>query len=585
MLLANSNLLDDAKLLIRNKKIKELLAFFPMVDNANDTEKITVYRETIDNKKFRHTYDTLVPRERIDKVLIWMQAFMSGYLRDPSPDFHREIIALLFSPKNEYFAAPRGFSKTTLVQGIINFSCAHKLEKFIVLVEKNFTEACEVLDAVRDEFSNNERILKFYGDLTAGKNSELERVVKERDAQGDFFINGVRLRAKGFNQPIRGLKSREWRPSLIINDDVESDEHIENIEQRAKYESNYNKGIIPAVDVEGRIKMVGTILHLDSLLSRKIRQHNGKVWRAFYDESRFEWSDILSNIEIHNTKKIKLLWRERWSYPRLMEKKRNMIGKGMSTNAFSQEFLNDPAGDEDRKFKASWLWNPTRRILMSDLLKTGKIFNGYCAIDPAESTKEGSDYTGCVVHLIDPNHNRYRVHVSRTRRDIKGVIDLIFEIWQEWQPFGLTTIGIEKKAFADQVEPLLREAKLKREIYPNVVELRPRGRQKESRILGNLQGRYEMGNIWTVGDQVSGEFVPVGDTEMLLAELHTFPASETDDLSDSESYVCEMSSIPGKQQESPEALKKKDEWDSLFGEAKTLEQSEHGANSIDDPWI
>ena len=41
----------------------------------------------------------------------------------------------------------------------------------------------------------------------------------------------------------------------------------------------------------------------------------------------------------------------------------------------------------------------------------------------------------------------------------KELIDLIFEIWTEWAPFGLNAIGIEKKGFADQVLPLFDEEK------------------------------------------------------------------------------------------------------------------------------
>ena len=116
---------------------------------------------------------------------------------------------------------------------------------------------------------------------------------------------------KGFNASIRGLKSREWRPSRIILDDVEDDEHIDNPDQRKKYIDNYNKGVQPAVDIDGVIKMTGTILHQDSLLKNLVESHNGEIFRA-YDPA-----------DPKNT----LLWPERWTYELLEEKRISMASQ------------------------------------------------------------------------------------------------------------------------------------------------------------------------------------------------------------------------------------------------------------------
>ena len=220
------------------------------------------------------------------------------------------------------------FSKTTITQLCIIFSCVNKLDKFIVLIEKTFNEASEVLKGVRDEFVDNQKLLLVYGNLFENIETKvLERMVKNADSKGDIFINGVRLRSKGFNASIRGLKSREWRPTRILLDDCESDEHIDNPEQRKKYIDNYNKGVQPAVDIGGTIKMTGTILHQDSLLKNLIDSHNGEIFRA-YDPA-----------DPKNT----LLWPERWTFELLEAKKRDMASQGLASNAFAQEYLNDPS--------------------------------------------------------------------------------------------------------------------------------------------------------------------------------------------------------------------------------------------------
>ena len=168
------------------------------------------------------------------KCIMWGHHFWPKYFSKPTPEFHYELIRKFFSPGNDYTACPRGFGKTSINQLCISYSCINGLDEFIVLIEKTYTEASEVLEAIREEFKMNDEILRVYGDLTRVniKGKDQDNI---RDSAGDFFVNGVRLRGKGFDTPIRGLKSRHARPSRVILDDVESDEHIENVEQRQKY--------------------------------------------------------------------------------------------------------------------------------------------------------------------------------------------------------------------------------------------------------------------------------------------------------------------------------------------------------------
>lgn len=487
-MIKNKENLQVAKLLLENKKYNELRSWFYYWDNED---------------------------EMIDKCVIWGRIFMANYLRDESPEFHRDLIKAFFSKNNEYIAAPRGYAKTTIIQLCASFSIATRQDNFIVLIEKTFTEAAEVLSGIRFIFNDNPITKQIYGD------PQITIEEKVKDAQGDMFIFGVRLRGKGFNAPIRGLKSKEWRPSRIILDDVESDEHIGNEEQRLKYLDNFNRGVQPAIDVDGSIKMFGTILHFDSLLNNLIKWHKGKIYKAYNPQTEQD-----------------LLWPERWSWAKLMKKKEEMTAE-KGSNAFNQEFLNDPISDDTRIFKQNWLWRKDRQITW-DRIKD-KMMNGYAAIDTADSVKETADYIGVIVHFIDREGNQYRVSCRRERRNILSLIDLIFEIWKTWQSWGLIEIGVEKKAFEDQIKPLLDIESQKRNVYPIVTELKPMKNSKRNRIQGNLEGRYELGRIWTIIDE-NGKMIE--NTEELLNELYEFPFGKRDDLADAEAYVCDMVTIP-----------------------------------------
>lgn len=253
------------------------------------------------------------------KIVAWGKLFLPDYLRDETPPFHYELIKENLSPRNEYTACPRGFAKTTLNQVCICYEIANRRERFIVVVEKTFNEAAEVLEMPRREFRENQLIKLVYGDLTKLSHEGLT-VSDNPDAQGDLLINGVRLRAKGFNAPIRGLKSAAYRPTKIYVDDVEEDEHIRNEEQRRKYRENYSQGIVPSVDIGGTIKVRGTILHQDSLLKNLIDQFGGRIYKAF--------DPTLSDPTPS------LLWPQRWTLPLLMEKKKQMEIDGSGSSKF-----------------------------------------------------------------------------------------------------------------------------------------------------------------------------------------------------------------------------------------------------------
>jgi hypothetical protein len=122
---------------------------------------------------------------------------------------------------------------------------------------------------------------------------------------------------------------------------------------------------------------------------------------------------------------------------------------------------------------------------------------------------------------------------------------LIFELWKEWRPYGLNEIGVEKKAYEDEIKPLLDLEKQRRQVFPIVTELKPLQTSKRNRIKGNLEGLYETGKIWTIVDEMGN---PIEDTEKLYNELYNFPNAKNDDLSDAEAYITDMVQIPEEQE-------------------------------------
>ena len=450
--------------------------------------------------------------EKIYKCLLWGKFFLVHYFVDISPDFHLELIEDFFSEKNEYTAAPRGFSKTSLIQACCSFSIVTDQDDFIVIVEKSFTEASEVLSAIRDEFATNDLIKGIYGDLIKRAKEGDEEVDKSKDTFGDVLIKGVRLRAKGFDSPIRGLKSKQHRPTRIILDDVESDDHINSVDQRKKYQSNFLQGIIPALDIGHYVKVFGTILHNDSLLKVLIDQHHGRIYRAYNKERPKET----------------LLWPERWSFKQLEQKREEMMLEGFGSSKFYQEYLNEPIDDERRRFRWEWF----RQYEVKDL--EGKALNRFITIDTAQSKNDGADYTGITVVDWDSDNNWYIIFAKRYKINLPELIDFIFKFWQFYKP---SIIGVEKKAFTDQIKPFLDVKAQELGVFPIVKELEDGGTRKYDRILGALEGRFEAKKIHFLKDATD-------DQVLLKGELYDFPAGKWDDLADALAYVEQIGARP-----------------------------------------
>lgn len=453
--------------------------------------------------------------EMIHKCHLWGFMFMPDYFRAKGAPAHLDLIRGNLNNLNEYAAFPRGFAKTTINQLCISFECANGTQKFIPIIEKTWNEASEVLNGVRDIFSR-ELTKVIYGNLI-GHTVEGKEAERQPDAKGDVFINGVRLRALGFNKTIRGLKDKAWRPTKIYVDDVEEDEHIGNPDQRTKYLQNYLRGIMPSLDINGSIKVRGTILHYDSLLFNLIEQHKGLIYKAY---DKFDPTNTL-------------LWPEYWTLEKLQAKRKEMEADGKGINAFYQEYLNEPISEEERDFKWEWI---TKTYKDEDLKY--KNFNLYACLDVANATGEGNDSTGVVVEAIDENGYWYNKLTKNYKVDILGLIDLIFELWA--MP-GMRVIGVEKQAFEDQIKPLLDKESEIRGKYPTVVELKHGGKRKYDRIKGSLQGLYKLGKIL---NKESAE----DDTRILWDQLYSMGggtiSAKHDDLADAKAYITQIAESP-----------------------------------------
>ena len=134
-------------------------------------------------------------------------------------------------------------------------------KKFIIILGQTQRQARQLLANIKSELESN-GLLK--SDL--GPFKEIE------DEWGSYSIVlpwfDARITAVSMEQTIRGMRHHQFRPDLIIADDIEDVRNVKTKENRDKLEEWINSEIIPAGDIDTRIVFIGNLLHEDSVMMR-----------------------------------------------------------------------------------------------------------------------------------------------------------------------------------------------------------------------------------------------------------------------------------------------------------------------------
>lgn len=432
-----------------------------------------------------------------DSIEEFGKFFFKNHTNLETPQFHKDIYQTYQGFwKAIAIAAPRGHGKSSVTDLVyLAWVITNKKAKFILLVSDTYSQAVLFLEGLKAELESNERLKDFYGTLTSDKWSE-----------GEIITNGIMIKAIGAGMKVRGLKFRENRPDLIIVDDLENDDLVESKDRREKLERWFNGALIPSMNKEGRIIVIGTILHYDSLLHKLLQDDK---YEEYY---KVKYSAITNG---------KALWPEHLDTEELENIKQDYIKRGQGY-LFYQEYQNDPVSDENRKFKIEKI----RYYEESDIDKLNT--KCFITIDRAYSMDKTADYTGIVINRVDKENNWY-IRSERFKGTEKELIEKIFDLKSYFKP---VKIAIEQKAFEYTIKPALTDEMRKRNTFFTIEELKDAGSSKTRRIEG-LSPRYESGAIHFLREDVD-----------MIDEMIKFPRSLHDDLLDALAYQLDIAVAP-----------------------------------------
>ena len=351
-----------------------------------------------------------------------------------------------------YFArgAPRGHGKSQILSfGFPIWCVVFGYAKNILIVSDTVDQANQFIMAIRDELEENELLRDTFGDLVGTKvwsNAKIQTA------------NKIQVVGKGAGQKLRGIKYRQFRPDVIIVDDLENDESVETEAQRAKLLNWFQKALIPCGNTTVKIIYIGTILNYESSLNKiltapEYSMWNRKKYQAVIKFSKSplweEWENILNDEKLENPSEIakeffekhkkamlkgtEVLWADKqpdYYYDLMLMRK-------MNPEAFDSEYQNDPVSESQRIFKEDWFkyWE-----VLPDIREV------YISVDPSLAKKYKADNSAIVILGRGIDNYIYVLKADIKRRKPDKIIDDLISECITYQA-KLVRVGIESVQF------------------------------------------------------------------------------------------------------------------------------------------
>lgn len=439
------------------------------------------------------------------------------------PKFHEEMWDMCTS-KNQFvaIAAPRGHAKSTSISLSYVLACVlFRERRFVLLVSDTEAQAAMFLGQIKQELQDNQDIIELFGI----KKDEKGEVKFDKDSETDIivkFTDGTKFRiiAKGSEQKLRGMLWDGARPDLIVCDDIENDEVVMNKERRNKFRRWVYGALLPCRSQHGIIRIVGTILHMDSFLEGLMPKENDKHTihedlKTYSKGIGTQWRTI--KYKAHNSDFSKVLWPSRRTPEEFRRIRQDYIERGLA-DVYSQEYLNIPI-DESNTFFRKADFNPMRE----DDRK--KVLNYYIAGDFAISEKEHADWTVMVVGGMDEAGILHIKNVIRDRMDGLQIVDTLLALQGVYNPIA---IGIEDTQITKSLGPFINRAMIERNIFINIIPLKPSRQDKQTRAR-SMQARMRAGAVKF--DKQAEWYQTYED------ELMRFPRDKHDDQVDATAYL------------------------------------------------
>jgi hypothetical protein len=405
--------------------------------------------------------------------------------------------------------APRGVGKTSTV------NMAYPAKK-IVFQEKNFivpisntaTQAVMQGENLKRELLNNRMINKLFGPIK----SENDSFSKEMWVTQ----SGTAVMPRGAGQQVRGILYGNFRPDLIVVDDLEDSEGVNSEEQRKKLKEWFFADVVNSVDrgkPGWKIIVIGTLLHEDSLLANLMEDpdwlhiHLALCSEGADGQLRSNWPEFMTDEAVH---KLYMSYKN----------------KGL-LDVFAREYMGQAQDKKTAKFQQEHF--KAYSETSEDFLKVRPKLENIVICDPAKTVNKDSADTAIVGIGLEPKAPAIYIRDVVAGRMMPN--ELYDELFAMAMRLNAKAIGIKMTSLNEFIMYPIRTEMIKRKMMFDLIEL-PERSDKDARI-NCMSPFYRMGYIYH----------NEACCEQLEMQLLSHPKSKRKDIMDAEASFIEMFDI------------------------------------------
>lgn len=436
---------------------------------------------------------------------------------------HDKIFKLINTGhKKIAIAAPRGIGKTSIARATVMRSILFRLQHFIVYVSNSATSAEMQTENIKRDLITNKFVREFFGNIK--ESLDVPAGMDESFAKTAWTAFGSTLvLPRGAGQQVRGLNWSNYRPEIVIIDDLEDKDEIRSEDNRKKLKTWFYSDLMKTEDRYGDgciFIYIDTIKHEDSLLVELLESPQWASVQLSICDANYNTLD--SNYM--TTEEIKA---------EVAEARR--IG---DLDTFYMERMNIPISQEDKIFKDEYFryfqdYGDTITFVEDGKkkeIRTSRLIH-VTIVDPAKTVKIQSAETSVQTIAIDTQSRKIFVRDIVSKRMYPD--EIYDEMFDQVVRYRSMMLGYESTGLGEFIiQPIENECRV-RGITPILVELKAKKGINEK---GKVERIKTLGPLYRLGYMYHNE----SNCGPLEGQLRTFPRSKLWDVMDGLAYITHI---------------------------------------------
>lgn len=422
--------------------------------------------------------------------IFFARHFFPKTFRQASPQFHRDMWALLDDPTKRYInlQVMRDGAKTTILRTYTAKRIAYGLSRTILYIGASEAKALASVRWIKSQIQYNKAFTSTFG-LSRGKTwSDTQLQITHGTEDHNVWLLGM-----GITGSVRGINLDDYRPDLIVIDDVVGDDNSATDEQRAKIVDlvlgALKESLSPRSETpDAKMVILNTPRDFADLSQKALKDTQ-------FASARYGcWTPETENLPVELQESS---WPERYSSEVLREEKLAAVARN-SLSIFAREKECKLITPESSYFREEWIryfgfgeaeGEPPRHEMQVVYV-----------IDPVPPPSDGELARGLIKKDFESHcvvgrwKDKYFVleMVAERGHDPAWTTATFFELCNRWSP---TKVIVETVAYQKTLVWILKEAMRRTGRYWMIEEFKDK-RHKTVRINQGLKGPLSYGAVY-----------------------------------------------------------------------------------------